>query len=65
MRQRLETFFEFARLQATWKAEILAGFITFITMAHIVLVNPAILQEAGMPLAAVPRRASLPPSATC
>src|ERR1700724_1781091 len=48
VRQRLETFFEFSRLQTTWKTEILAGFTTFITMAYIVLVNPAILQEAGM-----------------
>ncbi|MCU1312336.1 MAG: Xanthine/uracil/thiamine/ascorbate permease family protein, partial [Acidobacteriaceae bacterium] len=53
VRQRLETFFEFSRLQTTWKTEILAGFTTFITMAYIVLVNPAILQEAGMPLASV------------
>jgi AGZA family xanthine/uracil permease-like MFS transporter len=52
-RQRLEAFFEFPRLQTTWKTEILAGFTTFITMAYIVLVNPAILQEAGMPLASV------------
>lgn len=32
---------------------MLAGFTTFITMAYIVLVNPAILHETGMPLAAV------------
>jgi AGZA family xanthine/uracil permease-like MFS transporter len=53
MRQRLETFFEFSRLHTTWKTEILAGFTTFITMAYIVLINPAILHEAGMPLQAV------------
>ena len=32
---------------------MLAGFTTFVTMAYIVFVNPAILHEAGMPLAAV------------
>jgi AGZA family xanthine/uracil permease-like MFS transporter len=32
---------------------VLAGFTTFLTMAYIVLVNPAILGQAGMPIAAV------------
>ncbi len=32
---------------------MLAGFTTFLTMAYIVLVNPAILGQAGMPIAAV------------
>jgi adenine/guanine/hypoxanthine permease len=38
---------------SNWRTEILAGFTTFMTMAYIVFVNPAILHEAGMPLAAV------------
>jgi len=33
--------------------EVLAGTTTFLTMAYIVLVNPAILGQAGMPVAAV------------
>ncbi len=33
--------------------EVLAGVTTFLTMAYIVLVNPAILGQAGMPVAAV------------
>ena len=33
--------------------EILAGVTTFVTMAYIVLVNPAILGAAGLPVAAV------------
>src|SRR5438034_9593465 len=49
----LERYFEFAALHADWKTEILAGFTTFMTMAYIVFVNPAILHETGMPLAAV------------
>ncbi len=53
MRQRLEAYFEFAELGADWRTEILAGFTTFMTMAYIVFVNPSILHEAGMPLAAV------------
>ncbi|HLK67435.1 MAG TPA: NCS2 family permease [Bryobacteraceae bacterium] len=53
VRERLERYFEFRALGASWKTEILAGFTTFMTMAYIVFVNPAILHETGMPLAAV------------
>jgi AGZA family xanthine/uracil permease-like MFS transporter len=53
MLKRLETYFEFARLGTNWRTEILAGITTFLTMAYIVLVNPAILAEAGVPLQAV------------
>lgn len=53
LRERLETYFEFQRLQTDWRTEILAGFTTFMTMAYIIFVNPAILSEAGMPVAAV------------
>ena len=53
MLNRLEGYFEFTRLGTNWRIEILAGVTTFLTMAYIVLVNPAILAAAGMPLAAV------------
>jgi AGZA family xanthine/uracil permease-like MFS transporter len=53
MIKRLESYFEFTRLGTNWRIEILAGVTTFLTMAYIVLVNPAILAAAGMPLAAV------------
>ncbi len=53
LRRRLERYFEFEALGTDWKTEILAGFTTFMTMAYIVFVNPAILHETGMPLAAV------------
>ena len=53
LRLRLERYFEFQALGADWKTEVLAGFTTFMTMAYIVFVNPAILHETGMPLAAV------------
>ena len=35
------------------RTEVLAGFTTFLTMAYIVIVNPTILGQAGMPVAAV------------
>jgi AGZA family xanthine/uracil permease-like MFS transporter len=53
MLKRIESYFEFSRLGTNWRTEILAGVTTFLTMAYIVLVNPAILAAAGMPLAAV------------
>jgi adenine/guanine/hypoxanthine permease len=49
----LERYFEFKKLRTTWRTEILAGFTTFITMAYIVIVNPSILKDAGMPVSAV------------
>lgn len=52
-RTPLERYFEFKKLNTTWKTEILAGFTTFITMAYIVFVNPSILKDAGMPVPAV------------
>ncbi len=50
---RLEKYFRFEELGTNWRTETLAGFTTFLTMAYIIFVNPSILHEAGMPLAAV------------
>ena len=52
MLKRLEDYFEFAHLGTNWRTEFLAGVTTFLTMAYIVLVNPAILHDAGVPLPA-------------
>lgn len=41
--------FKLAAHDTTVKREIQAGFITFITMAYILFVNPTILSEAGIP----------------
>ncbi len=49
----LERYFRFADLGTNWRTETLAGLTTFITMAYIIFVNPAILSETGMPIAAV------------
>jgi len=53
MLTRLERYFGFAAHNTTWRIEILAGLTTFIAMAYIIFVNPAILSVTGMPLAAV------------
>ena len=53
MLRRLERYFQFRELRTDWRTEIIAGFTTFVTMAYIIFVNPSILHETGMPLAAV------------
>ncbi|HTA68216.1 MAG TPA: NCS2 family permease [Bryobacteraceae bacterium] len=53
MRARLEQYFQLRELGTDWRTEVLAGCTTFVTMAYIIFVNPAILNETGMPLTAV------------
>ena len=49
----LERTFQLQARGTTVQTEVLAGFTTFLTMAYIVLVNPAILSTTGMPAAGV------------
>ncbi|PVM84871.1 NCS2 family permease [Caulobacter endophyticus] len=49
----LERLFKLQAQGTNVRTEVLAGFTTFMTMAYIVVVNPAILAETGMPVAAV------------
>lgn len=42
-------YFQFAENQTSVKQELLGGLTTFVTMAYIVVVNPQILSQAGMP----------------
>ena len=49
----LERFFDLSGHGTTVRTEVFAGLTTFVTMAYIVIVNPAILGAAGMPVAAV------------
>lgn len=44
--EAITRFFEFEQLQTNFKLEILAGVTTFVTMAYILVVNPAILSKA-------------------
>ena len=53
LRANLERYFGFAHHRTSWRTEALAGLTTFVTMAYIIFVNPAILHQTGMPLAAV------------
>ncbi|NTU67445.1 MAG: NCS2 family permease [Chlorobiaceae bacterium] len=45
----MRTFFEFDRHQTGYRQEIVAGVTTFFTLSYIIIVNPAILEAAGMP----------------
>jgi len=49
----LDRYFALSERGTSARTEVLAGFTTFLTMAYIVLVNPAILGQAGMPVASV------------
>jgi AGZA family xanthine/uracil permease-like MFS transporter len=49
-RRLLDRYFKLAANQTTVKQEFLGGFTTFLTMAYVIVVNPQILSQAGMPL---------------
>jgi AGZA family xanthine/uracil permease-like MFS transporter len=49
----LENYFKLKENGTDVRTELLAGLTTFLTMAYIVFVNPAILGDAGMPKDAV------------
>lgn len=46
VRAHMDSFFGISEHQSTFKREILAGVTTFMAMAYIIFVNPAILSEA-------------------
>jgi AGZA family xanthine/uracil permease-like MFS transporter len=45
----MHRYFDFAGNGTSYKQELLAGLTTFLTMAYIIVVNPAILEAAGIP----------------
>jgi AGZA family xanthine/uracil permease-like MFS transporter len=45
----ISSYFEFDSHQTSFARELVAGFTTFTTMSYIVVVNPAILANAGIP----------------
>jgi AGZA family xanthine/uracil permease-like MFS transporter len=42
-------YFDFAGHGTTYRRELIAGATTFVTMAYVIIVNPAILAAAGLP----------------
>lgn len=49
MRNILEKYFQLKEHGTEVKTEVMAGLVTFMTMAYIIVVNPAILKAAGIP----------------
>lgn len=47
----MKNFFEFDKHGTSYRQETIAGITTFLTMAYIIIVNPAILENAGIPRA--------------
>jgi len=45
----LRSFFQFDKYGTSFSREVIAGLTTFTTMSYIVVVNPAILSNAGIP----------------
>jgi AGZA family xanthine/uracil permease-like MFS transporter len=47
--RRIDSWFGIVARGSTVRTEVLGGLVTFVTMAYIIVVNPAILQAAGIP----------------
>ncbi len=45
----MRRYFQFSERGTNYRTEILAGLTTFLTMAYIIVVNPSILEAAGIP----------------
>jgi len=49
MADPVRAYFRFDRLGTSYKKELIGGATTFVTMAYIIVVNPKILETAGIP----------------
>jgi AGZA family xanthine/uracil permease-like MFS transporter len=52
MAQTIDKMFKLEKLGTNVRQEVTAGVTTFVTMAYIIIVNPKILEAAGMPFGA-------------
>lgn len=50
---KVKRFFKFEERNTNFKKETIAGVITFLTMCYILMVNPAMLSDTGMPFGGV------------
>ncbi|MDD2702851.1 MAG: solute carrier family 23 protein, partial [Candidatus Omnitrophica bacterium] len=48
MRKAVETFFHLKARNTTIRTEIISGITTFMAMAYIIFVNPAMIAHTGM-----------------
>lgn len=49
MLTKIRDYFEFERHRTSFRTELLAGVTTFLTMSYIIVVNPKVLEAAGIP----------------
>jgi AGZA family xanthine/uracil permease-like MFS transporter len=49
MLQAIRKYFEFDKHHTSFRTELIAGITTFMTMSYIIVVNPGILEAAGIP----------------
>ncbi|WLD92097.1 NCS2 family permease [Alkalihalobacillus sp. AL-G] len=49
MKQKIESWFRLSEHHTTFQRELLAGFTSFFTISYIIVVNPLILADAGIP----------------
>ncbi|HNZ51009.1 MAG TPA: solute carrier family 23 protein, partial [Bacilli bacterium] len=49
----MENFFKLKENGTTWSKELVAGATTFFAMVYIIFVNPAMLEQTGMPIGGV------------
>ena len=47
------SYFELSKNQTTWQTEMLAGASSFLATSYVIIVNPSILSQAGLPFAGV------------
>ena len=49
----IDRYFKLTEHGTTIRQEMLGGLTTFVTMAYVIIVNPRILSDAGMPVEGV------------
>jgi len=52
MVEAISRYFQFSKHQASFRTELASGITTFMTMSYIIVVNPKILEAAGIPIGA-------------
>jgi adenine/guanine/hypoxanthine permease len=52
MLRAIQKYFDFEKHHTTFRTESIAGITTFLTMSYIIVVNPKILEAAGIPVGA-------------
>ena len=49
----MRSYFQLAQNNTTWQTEVIAGISSFLATSYIIVVNPSILSQAGLPFSGV------------